>query len=42
MIGIFLDDERNPEDVTWINYPKNIVLVLIMIFLVKKIPDMIV
>ena len=24
MIGIFLDDERNPEDVTWINYPKNI------------------
>lgn len=21
---IFLDDERNPEDVFWINYPKNI------------------
>lgn len=24
MIGIFLDDERNPEDVTWIKYPKDI------------------
>ena len=24
MIGIFLDDERNPEDVTWVEYPENI------------------
>ena len=24
MIGIFLDDERNPEDVTWIDYPNDI------------------
>ena len=24
MIGLFLDDERNPEDVSWINYPENI------------------
>lgn len=24
MIGIFLDDERNPEDVSWIQYPKDI------------------
>ena len=24
MIGLFLDDERNPEDVTWIQYPDNI------------------
>lgn len=24
MIGIFLDDERNPEDVTWIQYPEGI------------------
>lgn len=23
-IGLFLDDERNPEDVTWIEYPKDI------------------
>lgn len=23
-IGLFLDDERNPEDVTWITYPDNI------------------
>ena len=22
--GLFLDDERNPEDVTWIEYPENI------------------
>lgn len=22
--GIFLDDERNPEDVYWLNYPKDI------------------
>ena len=22
--GLFLDDERNPEDVTWIKYPDNI------------------
>ena len=22
--GLFLDDERNPEDVTWINYPESI------------------
>ena len=22
--GLFLDDERNPEDVTWVVYPKNI------------------
>ena len=22
MIGLFLDDERNPEDVTWIKYPR--------------------
>ena len=22
--GMFLDDERNPEDVTWINYPESI------------------
>ena len=22
--GLFLDDERNPEDVTWIKYPENI------------------
>jgi hypothetical protein len=22
MIGIFLDDERNPEDVFWIDYPE--------------------
>lgn len=25
MIGIFLDDERNPEDVTWLQYDKDIV-----------------
>lgn len=24
MIGIFLDDERNPEDVTWLNYQEGI------------------
>jgi hypothetical protein len=24
MIGLFLDDERNPEEVTWISYPTNI------------------
>ncbi len=24
MKGLFLDDERNPEDVTWINYPENV------------------
>lgn len=24
MQGIFLDDERNPEDVTWISYPAEI------------------
>lgn len=24
MRGIFLDDERYPEDVTWIKYPENI------------------
>lgn len=25
MIGIFLDDERNPEDVTWVNnYPEEV------------------
>ena len=24
MIGLFLDDERNPEDVTWIQYPDDI------------------
>ena len=23
-IGVFLDDERNPEDVTWLDYPDNI------------------
>jgi len=22
--GLFLDDERNPQDVTWVNYPENI------------------
>ena len=22
--GLFLDDERNPQDVTWINYPESI------------------
>ena len=22
--GLFLDDERNPSDVTWVNYPENI------------------
>jgi hypothetical protein len=22
--GLFLDDERNPEDVTWVSYPDNI------------------
>ena len=22
--GLFLDDERNPEDVTWVDYPENI------------------
>ena len=21
--GLFLDDERNPEDVTWVKYPEN-------------------
>ena len=25
MIGIFLDDERNPEDVTWLQYDKDVV-----------------
>lgn len=29
MIGIFLDDERNPEDVTWINYPTGIEWVVV-------------
>ena len=24
MIGIFLDDERNPEDVFWLSYPQGI------------------
>lgn len=24
MIGLFLDDERNPEDVKWVNYPDGI------------------
>lgn len=23
-IGLFLDDERNPEDVTWVDYPDDI------------------
>lgn len=29
MIGIFVDDERNPEDVTWIKYPDDIQWVMI-------------
>ena len=24
MIGVFLDDERNPKDVTWLNYQEGI------------------
>lgn len=24
MIGLFLDDEREPEDVTWVSYPDDI------------------
>lgn len=24
MKGLFLDDERNPQEVTWVNYPENI------------------
>lgn len=24
MKGLFLDDERNPQDVTWLSYPANI------------------
>ena len=24
MIGVFLDDERNPEDVKWVKYPANV------------------
>ena len=24
MYGLFLDDERHPEDVTWIKYPANV------------------
>ena len=27
--GLFLDDERSPEDVTWINYPKDIEWVVV-------------
>ena len=23
-LGLFLDDERNPEDVTWVDYPDNV------------------
>ena len=29
MIGLFLDDERNPEDVTWIKYPDNVEWVVV-------------
>ena len=29
MKGLFLDDERNPEDVTWIDYPENIEWVVV-------------
>lgn len=28
-ICLFLDDERNPEDVTWISYPANIEFVVV-------------
>lgn len=24
MKGLFLDDERNPQEVTWVNYPENV------------------
>ena len=27
--GLFLDDERNPKDVTWVNYPENIEWVVV-------------
>ena len=27
--GLFLDDERVPQDVTWVNYPKNIEWVVV-------------
>lgn len=29
MKGLFLDDERNPEDVTWLNYPDNVEWVVV-------------
>jgi len=28
-LGLFLDDERNPEDVTWIDYPKDIKWIIV-------------
>lgn len=32
MKGLFLDDERNPEDVTWMQYPENIEWVVVRTF----------
>ena len=29
---LFLDDERNPEDVTWVNYPENSVFTVVRTF----------
>jgi len=29
LFGVFLDDERLPEDVTWVNYPDNVTWVVV-------------
>ena len=42
MIGIFLDDERNPEDVTWINYNNDIEWIIVrnMVDFIFEINDL--
>lgn len=32
MKGLFLDDERNPQDVTWMQYPDNVVWTVVRTF----------
>lgn len=32
MKGLFLDDERNPQDATWMQYPENIEWVVVRTF----------
>lgn len=32
MKGLFLDDERTPQEVTWVNYPENIEWTIVRTF----------